>query len=86
MVDKPFDSANAFNAELERVLYDGDYSPTTFNMAFFMHTIFRKENEQDNQAMKDDQSGDFSQFAPDEAVFVGVDSGKKKKNMMKLLA
>ncbi len=62
-VTKPFENAESFNAELERVLYDGDYSPTTFNMAFFMHTLFREENEQDGQAMKADQGADFTSFA-----------------------
>ncbi len=61
-VDKVFESPSAFSAELERVLYDGDYSPTTFNMAFFMHTLFREENEHDNQAMKADQAADFAPF------------------------
>jgi len=61
-VEKVFESPSAFSSELERVLYDGDYSPTTFNMAFFMHTLFREENEHDNQAMKADQAADFSPF------------------------
>lgn len=65
-VDKVFESPSAFSAELERVLYDGDYSPTTFNMAFFMHTLFREENEHDNQAMKADQAADFSPFLEEE--------------------
>lgn len=61
-IEKVFESPAAFSSELERVLYDGDYSPTTFNMAFFMHTLFREENEHDNQAMKADQGADFSPF------------------------
>lgn len=66
LVDRPFESTSAFSSELERVLYDGDYSPTTFNMAFFMHTLFREENEQDNQAMKADQAADFTPFLQEE--------------------
>ena len=65
-VEKVFESPSVFITELERVLYDGDYSPTTFNMAFFMHTLFREENEQDNQAMKADQGADFSPFLESE--------------------
>ncbi len=49
---QPFATVEAFGAELERVLYDGEYSPTTFNMAFFMHTLFREENDRDVTAMK----------------------------------
>lgn len=62
LVGQPYEDVNAFNAELERVLYDGDYSPTTFNMAFFMHTLFREENDRDTQAMKADQSEDFAPY------------------------
>lgn len=47
-----FTTVEAFSTELERVLYDGEYSPTTFNMAFFMHTLFREENDRDVTAMK----------------------------------
>ncbi|MCE1228027.1 MAG: energy transducer TonB [Firmicutes bacterium] len=67
-LDKVFESPNLFLAELERVLYDGDYSPTTFNMAFFMHTLFREENEQDGQLMKADRMADLSSFVEKEAV------------------
>ncbi len=66
LVEQPFEHINAFGQELERVLYDGDYSPTTFNMAFFMHTLFREENEHDVQAMKADQAADFAPFVQQE--------------------
>jgi TonB family protein len=49
----------AFSTELERVLYDGEYSPTTFNMAFFMHTLFREENDRDVTAMKLEQGDNY---------------------------
>ena len=78
-VDKVFESPSALGSELERVLYDGDYSPTTFNMAFFMHTLFREENEQDTQAMKADQAADFTPFLesePDQRRIFETASGK----------
>ena len=56
---QPFPTVEAFGAELERVLYDGEYSPTTFNMAFFMHTLFREENDRDATAMKTEQSDNY---------------------------
>jgi len=84
-INQPFDNAGAFGSELERVLYDGDYSPTTFNMAFFMHTLFREENELDNQALKADQAADFSAFAVmDPGAYAGGDgalSVSNKKNL-----
>jgi TonB family protein len=60
---QPFDSVGAFNAELERVLYDGDYSPTTFNMAFFMHTLFREENDKDGSGVKAEQADNYTAYA-----------------------
>ncbi|HET6331036.1 MAG TPA: TonB family protein [Holophagaceae bacterium] len=59
----PFANVESFNGELERVLYDGDYSPTTFNMAFFMHTLFREENERDVAAIKAEQSDNFTAYS-----------------------
>lgn len=56
---QPFATVEAFNTELERVLYDGEYSPTTFNMAFFMHTLFREENDRDVAAMKSEQGDNY---------------------------
>jgi TonB family protein len=56
---QPFASVESFSAELERVLYDGEYSPTTFNMAFFMHTLFREENDRDATAMKAEQGDNY---------------------------
>ena len=58
----PFNSVESFSAEMERILYDGDYSPTTFNMAFFMHTLFREENDRDVAAIKAEQSDNFTAY------------------------
>lgn len=84
-VDKVFENPSAFSAELERVLYDGDYSPTTFNMAFFMHTLFREENEHDNQAMKADQAADFSPFLEEEPNQRKIFETASGKNFSKVL-
>ena len=56
---QPFLTVEGFNTELERVLYQGEYSPTTFNMAFFMHTLFREEIARDAAAMKAEQGDNY---------------------------
>lgn len=56
---QPFPTVDSFHAELERVLYEGEYSPTTFNMAFFMHTLFREENDRDASAMKAEEGDNY---------------------------
>jgi TonB family protein len=68
-----FATMEAFNTELERVLYEGEYSPTTFNMAFFMHTLFREENERDATAMKAEQGDNYLAYtAAGEALRSGA--------------
>ena len=76
-VGQVFATSQDFNAEMDRVLYDGDYSPTTFNMAFFMHTLFREENDTDTQSMKTEVTDDFSayQMVAAEAAAGGRRSG-----------
>ncbi|MDR3671307.1 MAG: hypothetical protein P4L36_10695 [Holophaga sp.] len=64
LVSQPFGSAAEFSSTMQQVLYDGDYSPTTFNMAFLMHTLFREENESDLQAMKQDQGSNYAPPLP----------------------
>ena len=60
---EPFENVQAFNTEMDHVLYDGDYSPTTFNMAFFMHTLFREENDRDGTAVKAEQVDNFAAYS-----------------------
>jgi TonB family protein len=43
--DDRFSSAVDFKKELDRLLYGGAYSPTTFNLALFMDRLFRAEIE-----------------------------------------
>lgn len=38
-----FSSAADFKKELDKLLYGGNYSPTTFNLALFMDRLFREE-------------------------------------------
>ncbi len=58
----PFSNMESFNQELERVLYDGDFSPTTFSLAFFMHTLFREENDKDTAAVKAEQAENYTGY------------------------
>ncbi|MBL0312597.1 MAG: energy transducer TonB [Holophagaceae bacterium] len=62
-VGDPFLDVQAFSTEMDHVLYDGDYSPTTFNMAFFMHTLFREENDRDGASVKAEQADNFAAYS-----------------------
>jgi len=43
--DERFSSTADFKKELDKLLYGGPYSPTTFNLALFMDRLFRSEIE-----------------------------------------
>jgi serine/threonine-protein kinase len=45
--EERFSSASDLKKELDRLLYGGAYSPTTFNLALFMDRLFRPEIEAD---------------------------------------
>lgn len=46
--------------EMEELLYSGEYSPTTFNLAFFMHSAFRGEMEAFSERIAKEREIDFS--------------------------
>jgi TonB family protein len=76
---QPFLSVEGFNAELERVLYGGEYSPTRFNMAFFMHTLFRDENDRDATAMKMEEGDNYLAYT---AAGESISSGANRVDYM----
>jgi TonB family protein len=45
--EERFSSAADFKKELDKLLYGGAYSPTTFNLALFMDRLFRSEIEEE---------------------------------------
>lgn len=54
-----FKDAAAFKKAVDTLLFSGDYSPTTFNLAFFMHTLFRDEGDQDAAQIKAERNADY---------------------------
>jgi TonB family protein len=45
-------------------LFSGDLTPTTFNLAFFMHTLFREDIEEEAAALAEASLADYSEFLP----------------------
>jgi len=60
--DRRFKDASAFKKAVDTLLFSGDYSPTTFNLAFFMHTLFRDEGDQDAARIKAEKSADYRPY------------------------
>jgi len=46
--EERFSSAADFKKQLDKLLYGGNYSPTTFNLALFMDRLFRSDIEKDD--------------------------------------
>ena len=65
LADRPqdrFSSASDFKKELDRLLYGGAYSPTTFNLALFMDRLFRTEMEAEDLALAAEQKVDVTPY------------------------
>ncbi len=48
--------------ELEALLFAGDVAPTTFNLAFYMETLYRDTIEQDARAIADETHADYQPY------------------------
>ncbi|MEM7351238.1 MAG: TonB family protein [Acidobacteriota bacterium] len=46
------DDVVAWHKTLNKWMFDGQYNPTTFNLAFFMHNLFRQEIERESQELE----------------------------------
>jgi serine/threonine-protein kinase len=57
-----FSSAADFKKELDRLLYGGAYSPTTFNLALFMDRLFRSDIETEEQDRAAEQKTDVAPY------------------------
>ena len=50
--DQRIPDAGTWHKTLSKLMIDGQFSPTTFNLAFFMHNLFRDEIERESQEMQ----------------------------------
>jgi serine/threonine-protein kinase len=55
-----FSSAADFKKELDKLLYGGSYSPTTFNLALFMDRLFRAEIESEEKDRAEEEAIDVT--------------------------
>jgi TonB family protein len=51
---------------IDTLLFSGDFTPTTFNLAFFMHSLFREDIERESRQLKEDKDGSYVEFLGDE--------------------
>jgi len=60
--EERFSSAADFKKELDKLLYGGAYSPTTFNLALFMDRLFRSEIEAEEKAQLAERGVDVAAY------------------------
>jgi TonB family protein len=48
--------------EIEALLFAGDVAPTTFNLAFYMETLFRGTVEEDARAIEEETQADYAAY------------------------
>ena len=61
-----FNSIAEFRKILDQQLFTSDYSPTTFNLAFFMNSLFRENMDQEGKNIKDYKKLDVATYAKEE--------------------
>jgi TonB family protein len=65
--DERFQSVAEMRKAIDAVLFAGDFAPTTFDLAFFMHTLFREDVEREAQSLEEARSADYREFLTPEA-------------------
>ncbi len=51
---------------LDTLLFSGDFTPTTFNLAFFMHSLYREDIERETRALKEEKEASYHEFLAEE--------------------
>lgn len=60
-------SAGDMRKALDMLLFSSEFSPTTFNLAFFLNTLFRDTIEQDAKNLSEYKKADVTAFAKEQA-------------------
>jgi TonB family protein len=57
---------------IDTLLFSGDFTPTTFNLAFFMHSLFRDDIERESKALKQEREASYFEYLGDESAKLPV--------------
>ena len=52
---------------LDTLLFSGDFTPTTFNLAFFMHSLFREDIDRESKALKEEKEASYLEYLTEDA-------------------
>lgn len=51
---------------IDTLLFTGDFTPTTFNLAFFMHSLFREDIDRETRALKEEREHSYAEYLGEE--------------------
>ena len=51
---------------LDTLLFSGDFAPTTFNLAFFMHSLFREDIDRESKTLKEEREASYAEYITDD--------------------
>jgi TonB family protein len=51
---------------VDTLLFSGDFTPTTFNLAFFMHSLFREDIDREARALESEKRADYAEYLVEE--------------------
>jgi TonB family protein len=51
---------------VDTLLFSGDFTPTTFNLAFFMHSLFRDDIDRESRTLKDEREASYTEYVTDD--------------------
>jgi TonB family protein len=51
---------------VDTLLFSGDFTPTTFNLAFFMHSLFRDDIERESRRLKEEREASYAERVPED--------------------
>jgi TonB family protein len=63
-----FASVAEMRKAIDAMLFSGDFTPTTFDLAFFMHTLFRDEVEREAKAIEEARTADYREFLSEDVA------------------
>jgi TonB family protein len=52
---------------IDTVLFSGDFTPTTFNLAFFMHSLFRDDMEREAKMLQEERAAKYTEYLEEPA-------------------
>ena len=70
-----FASVAEMRKAIDTLLFSGDFTPTTFDLAFFMHTLFRDEMEREARAIEEARRADYREFVEERPAAAAPPAG-----------